>query len=300
MVSGSAPPGTGAVVGAAGEAAPLRVLIDGVQTGLVPVWDRGIGYGDGLFETVLISRGRPCQWSRHLARLALGCGRLGIPVPSARCLEGEARPLIEGLDAGVLKVLITRGTGGRGYRPPAQPQPRRALLVYPLPVWPPDCYTRGLSVRYCLTRASENRSLAGIKHLNRLDNVLARAEWTDPDIAEGLMLRDDGQVVGGTMSNLFLWTGTTLDTPLLDRAGIAGTVRAMTLELAAGLGIACRERDLRPADLHAARGLFLTNALIGVWPVRRLDGRDYDPGLLPWGLLKAVAQAAQTAEWPTP
>ncbi len=300
MVSGTALRSTGTVVGAPAGAAPLRVLIDGVQTGMVPVWDRGLGYGDGLFETVLISRGAPCQWSRHLARLALGCGRLGIQTPSARCLEDEVRPLIEGLDAGVLKILVTRGAGGRGYRPPADQIPRRALLVYPLPVWPLDWYKRGLSVRYCLTRASENRSLAAIKHLNRLDNVLARAEWDDPQIAEGLMLRDDGQVVGGTMSNLFLWTGTTLVTPLLDRAGIAGTVRALTLELAAGLGIECRERDLGPMDLHAARGLFLTNALIGVWPVGRLDGRDYDQGRLPWGLLKAVAQAAQTAEWPTP
>ena len=279
---------------------PLRVLIDGARSGLVPVWDRGFSYGDGLFETVLVDGGAPCLWTRHLTRLAHGCARLGIRAPPPGPLEAQVRTLLRGSEAGVLKVLVTRGTGGRGYRPPEDQRPCLALLLYPVPVWPGDWGTRGVALRYCVTRASENRSLAGIKHLNRLDSVLARAEWAAPHLAEGLLLREDGHLVGGTMSNLFLWTGTTLLTPVLDRAGIAGTVRALTLELAAGLGIDCRECDLRPAQLGTARGLFLTNALIGVWPVARLDGHDYDPGLLPWGLLKAVALAARTPEWPTP
>ncbi|WP_295390266.1 aminodeoxychorismate lyase [uncultured Thiodictyon sp.] len=279
-------------------AGPLRVLIDGAGADVVPIWDRGLAYGDGLFETVLIRDGAPCQWSRHLARLTLGCTRLGIPAPPVGPLEDEVRDLLQGIDTGVLKVLITRGTGGRGYRPAADPQPRRALLLYPLPTWPDTWCTAGVNLRFCLTRASQNRTLAGIKHLNRLDSVLARAEWTDPEIAEGLMLREDGQVIGGTMTNLFLWTGTALLTPVLDLAGIAGTVRALTLEIASRQGLDCRERDLPPRALREAPGLFVTNSLIGVWPVRRLDGRDYDLGRLPWSLLKAVAAAARTTEWP--
>lgn len=277
---------------------PLRVLIDGTAADLVPVWDRGMVYGDGLFETVLIRDGKPCQWSRHLARLTLGCARLGLPAPPPERLENELRELLQGIDTGTLKVLITRGLGGRGYRPCADPQPRRALLLYPLPTWPDAWSTQGVNARFCLTRTSQNRTLAGIKHLNRLDSVLARAEWNDPQIAEGLMLREDGQVIGGTMTNLFLWTGTTLLTPVLDLAGIAGTVRALTLEVASRQGLDCRERDLPPRALREAPGLFLTNSLIGVWPIRRLDGRDYDLGRLPWSLLKAVGAAARIVEWP--
>ncbi|HYN76339.1 MAG TPA: aminodeoxychorismate lyase [Lamprocystis sp. (in: g-proteobacteria)] len=274
-------------------------MIDGLPADQVPVVDRGFSYGDGLFETILIRSGAPCQWSRHLARLELGCQRLLIPPPSPHCLEAEARALIQEGGDGVLKILITRGSGGRGYRPSALSQPRRALLRFPLPGYPANWSAEGVDLRWCRTSASQNRSLAGIKHLNRLDSVLARAEWVDPEIAEGLLLRDDGHVVGGTMTNLFLWTGQSLVTPRLDLAGIAGTVRALTLELAAGLGVDCRERDLRAPDLTEAAGLFLTNSLIGCWPVRRLAGRDYETGRLPWELLKAVMVAARTAEWPT-
>ena len=279
---------------------PLRVLIDGAEAGLIPVSDRAVSYGDGLFETILIQAGAPCNWSGHLARLELGCHRLQIPPPSAQDLEAEARVLIQEFEEGVLKVLVTRGAGGRGYRPPTVPQPRRALLLYPLPDYPAAWSRDGVTLRWCRTPASQNRSLAGIKHLNRLDNVLARAEWNDPEIAEGLMLRDDGQVVGGTMSNLFVWTGEALLTPALDLAGIAGTARALTLELAGRSGIQCQERDLGPRDLALAQGLFLTNSLIGCWPVRRLDGCEYPTGRLPWELLKAVTAAARTAEWSIP
>lgn len=280
------------------DSGPLRLLIDGLPTREIPVWDRGLSYGDGLFETMLIRGGVPCQWSRHLARLESGCRRLRIPYVGGGTLAAEARALTQGAD-GVLKILITRGSGGRGYRPLPLPCPSRALLFYPSPAYPVAWSTDGVILRWCETPASQNRALAGIKHLNRLDSVLARAEWDDPAVAEGLMLREDGRVVGGTMTNLFLWTGQSLITPILDRAGIAGTVRALTLELAAGLGIACRESHLAAQDLRPARGLFLTNALIGCWPVRQLDGQDYAPDGLPWELLEAVGLAASTAEWPT-
>lgn len=277
----------------------MRVLVDGMPGTTLPVWDRGFGYGDGLFETVLVREGKPCQWPRHLARLAAGCLRLGLPPPPDALLDAEARLLLDGSREGVLKVLVTRGTGGRGYRPPPLPRPSRVLLLYPPPSYPGDWVTRGVRVRWCRTPASQNRSLAGIKHLNRLDSVLARSEWDDPQVAEGLMMREDGRVVGGTMTNLFLWSGQRLDTPLLDQAGIGGTVRALTFELAARLGITCRESHLTARDLTLARGLFLTNSLIGCWPISDLDSHAYATGELPWPLLQAVTAAARTAEWST-
>jgi 4-amino-4-deoxychorismate lyase len=145
-----------------------------------------------------------------------------------------------------------------------------------------------------------NPRLAGIKHLNRLDAVLARQEWDDPQIAEGLMCDDAGDVVGGTMTNLFVWDGCELATPIVTRSGLAGTVRAVALETAARAGIACVERPVTRRMIEEAVGLFLTNARIGVWPVVRLAERGFDPERLPVDLLRQIRQAAHIPGWPDP
>lgn len=273
--------------------APSRILVNGVQVQAhLPLLDRGLHYGDGLFETVRLHQGRLCQWQRHLDRLLLGAERLGIPVPDAGVLRAEAAHASEGLSEGVLKLILSRGAGGRGYRPPASPEPVRICLSYPLPAADPGDWRRGVSVRYCHTPASLNPILAGIKHLNRLDSVLARLEWDDDAVAEGLMLDPFGNIVGGTMTNLFVWDGARLISPSLDRCGIAGTVRGLTLGLAATMGIECLVMRVEPLDLSTAAGLFLTNSVIGVWPVRELDGRPFDLEQLPWDLIESVYDAA--------
>lgn len=285
----------GAARSASGDA--VRILVDGHPQRSFPVEDRGLGYGDGLFETIRIRHGMPCLWEQHLERLGRGADRLGLPLPSAATLRDEATRSIAGLDDGLLKLIITRGVGGRGYRPPAPPQPRRILMSYALTEGDDVSAISGISARYCETPASVNPYLAGIKHLNRLDAVLARAEWSDPRIAEGLMREPGGSIVGGTMTNLFVWDGTELVTPPVNQSGIAGTVRAVVLEHAARLGMACVERPVRALEMDRATGLFLTNARIGVWPVRRLDGRVFDLDCLPYDLLTSVRQAALRPGW---
>lgn len=273
---------------------PLRVLIDGRIQDLIEVVDRGLQYGDGLFETIRIQEGCPCQWGRHLDRLTFGAKRLGIARPDPECLVAEIATVAHGLKDSVLKLILTRGSGGRGYRPPVSPEPRRILFTYPLPPDPFRSWEEGVVVRFCQTPASINPALAGIKHLNRLDSVLASREWTDPAIAEGLMFDSSGGLVGGTKTNLFRWDGARLLTPPVDRSGIAGTLRALTLEIAAQAGIDCAEARLDRAALDRARGLFLTNAIVGVWPVRELAEHSFDLTRLPWPLLDAVRQAAHT------
>jgi 4-amino-4-deoxychorismate lyase len=277
-----------------------RVLIDGEALDRIPVGDRGLQYGDGLFETILIRDGMPCLWNRHMRRLALGAHRLGIPLPSLALLRREAARVSAELDLGVLKLIMTRGVGGRGYAPPFPAHPRRILLSYALPPGDDATAMRGVAIRYCDTPASVSSRLAGIKHLNRLDAVLARGEWNDPNIAEGLMSAEDGSLVGGTMTNLFVWDGTALATPSVDRCGIAGTVRAETLELAARAGIDCSVRPVMHSEIESAVGLFLTNARIGVWPVTRIGDRVFDVDRLPHHLLSSVRQAAHTPGWTEP
>nr|WP_207280934.1 aminodeoxychorismate lyase [Thiocystis violacea] len=269
-------------------------MIDGQAGDRISVLDRGLHYGDGLFETVRVSYGRPCQWSRHLNRLSLGAERLGIPMPDTAVLSAEAAEVSRGRGDGILKIILSRGGGGRGYRPPEPALSTRLLMAYSLVSDQEHLWREGVIARYCQTPASINPALAGIKHLNRLDSVLARAEWCDPAIAEGLMFDASGSLVGGTMTNVFSWDGSRLLTPPVDQGGIAGTIRGLTLELAARASVDCLVTRLDRGALDQSQGLFLTNAVIGVWPVRELQGRRFDLGSLPWGLLTTLYQAART------
>jgi 4-amino-4-deoxychorismate lyase len=275
-------------------------LVDGCDLDRIPVADRGLHYGDGLFETIPIRDGMPCLWDRHMARLALGAERLGLVLPPLGILRDEAARSGAELGYGILKLIVTRGIGGRGYRPPASVHPRRILLSYAASPIADPLMSGGVAIRYCETPASVNPRLAGIKHLNRLDAVLARAEWDDAQIAEGLMCDEVGSVVGGTMTNLFVWDGVALVTPSVERCGIAGTVRAVAIEAAASVGIACLVRPVTREEIERAAGLFLTNARIGVWPVARLGDRLYDADRLPLDLLTRVRQTAHTPRWPAP
>ncbi|MCB2261387.1 MAG: aminodeoxychorismate lyase [Candidatus Thiosymbion ectosymbiont of Robbea hypermnestra] len=271
-------------------------LIDGVATDRLAVADRGLQYGDGLFETLAVQDGAPCLWREHYHRLARGAERLGIPCPPPELLLRESRQLADGASAAVLKIILTRGHGGRGYRPPEDPRPTRILRRHPWPDHPRTWEKQGVAVTFCRTPLGENPRLAGLKHLNRLEQVLARSEWRDREIAEGLMQDGRGRIIGGTLSNLFLARAGCLLTPRLDTCGIAGTVRGLVLRLAAGFGIQVLERNLGRADLTGADGLFLTNALIGVWPVRRLGTREMNLDHLPWELITAVRRAARTPD----
>lgn len=265
------------------------MLVNGQPSQFLPVADRGLQYGDGLFETLRVEAGEPRFWSRHLSRLRAGCDRLGIPPPDADVLQHEAHSLLKGQSRGVLKLTITRGSGPRGYRPPAAPTPTRILAFSPPAPPPSAAMHEGVDVRLCRMRLSRNPALAGIKHLNRLEQVMARSEWSD-EYQEGLMLDTSEQVVEGTMSNLFLIQGDALVTPDLSHCGVAGITRARVMEMARAWGLGCREEPVRVEDLWQAEGLFLTNTLIGLWPVRSLEGR---PMPLP-PLIVRLQQALQS------
>jgi 4-amino-4-deoxychorismate lyase len=273
-----------------------RTLIDGIETDRVAVTDRGLQYGDGLFETLAVRHGGLCLWRKHFARLSRGAERLGIACPSQNLLLRECGQLIAGESAGVLKIVLTRGSGGRGYRLPEPSHPTRICSLHPWPEYPVSWREKGVSVISCRTPLGNNPILAGIKHLNRLEQVVGRSEWRDPQIAEGLMCDGRGRVIGGTMSNLFLMVKGRLSTPRLDRCGIEGTVRDLVLRMAPSFGIEVAQTDIRHADLVAADGLFLTNALIGVWPVRRLGTQDMSLDRLPVELIAAVREAVSTPE----
>ncbi|MEJ2644867.1 MAG: aminodeoxychorismate lyase [Gammaproteobacteria bacterium] len=270
----------------------LRCLINGAAAETVSVFDRGLQYGDGLFETLAVVAGRPLYWEPHLQRLMAGCRRLAIPQPDPEVLYREALELVGQHSRGVLKVVVTRGVGGRGYRPPERPAPTRILSIHPWPDHPETWRTVGVRLRLCSQRLGSDAGLAGIKHLNRLEQVLARAEWSDPEVPEGLMLDMDGRPIEGTMSNLFAVTDGLLRTPDLSTCGVAGIIRARIMELAEAMGIPCREAVLDMADVGRAQELFLTNSVIGVWPVNALEDRRWQVGPVTRRLSQALMQDA--------
>ncbi len=253
----------------------FAVLVNGEPLDCISTRDRGLHYGDGVFETLAVHDGQPHFWARHLHRLAAGCTRLGLPVPDADRLYTESRRLLQDRDAAVLKIIVTRGSGGRGYRCGGTGEATRILQRHPWPDYPPDCARNGVQVRWCTLRLGSSPPLAGIKHLNRLEQVLARREWDDPGIPEGLLLDGEGHPVEGTMSNLFAVRNTTLLTPDLSQCGVAGIMRSVVMELARGLGLEVSVRPLSRADIRQADELFLTNSLIGIWPVAGLEQRTW-------------------------
>ncbi len=256
------------------------LLIDGIPHGVVPADDRGLNYGDGLFETCAVRDGRPLLWERHLERLHRGCRHLRISPPAAATLDEEVRGLCRNHQQAVLKVLLTRGSGGRGYRPPARMAPLRMVSIHPWPEHVAERACQGIRVRRCTTPSSANPALARIKHTSRLENVLARAEWTADDPAEGLMLNLDGEVVEGTGTNVFMVEGDMLHTPSLERGGVAGILRELVLELAAEAGIPVAVTALPLARLKQASEVFVCNSVAGIWPVVWCDGTDMAVGPL--------------------
>ncbi len=247
------------------------VLVNGEITADISVHDRGLQYGHGLFETIAIKDGELKYWDQHMARLIDGCARLLIKSPDISLLLKEALVLMADVEGkAVLKIIYTSGGEGRGYKSPEKMTPNRILSCSDWPNYPEENFQSGVTVRLCETRLGINSSLAGIKHLNRLEQVLARSEWSDPDIAEGLMLDQQGLLKEATMSNVFFVKDNTLCTPDLTQSGVAGIMRKVVLDQAENLAIRTYIDDFTPADIFQADEVFLTNSLIEIWPIKKI------------------------------
>jgi len=256
------------------------VLINGQALEQIPVTDRALHYGDGVFETIAVINGAPRLWEKHLSRLQKGCDRLSIPMPHRDLLREEVAQVSRDQATCVVKIIVSRGSGGRGYRPPVPAAPTRLVIRYPFPDYPPSRAAEGVEIRLCETTLGCNPRLAGIKHLNRLEQVLARSEWDDDTVVEGLMLDSEGHLIDGTMSNLFMVLDGVLYTPDLSRCGVEGVMRSLVIEAAHHDNIPLRIEPLKLSLLKSAQEVFITNALIGIWPVICCGENRYAAGLI--------------------
>jgi 4-amino-4-deoxychorismate lyase len=248
--------------------------------------DRGLQYGDGVFETMLLRDGQVRYLADHYARLLLGCERLGIVPPTMKVIESDIAQMLRVGSEGVLKLIVTRGAGGRGYRSMPSLQPTRVLSLHALPA---ADTAPGITARWCDTRLARNPQLAGIKHLNRIEQVLAQNEWHDANIAEGLMLDTEGELICATAANVFFFSERTLVTPDLRFSGIRGVMRAQVLSMARLLKIDVEERSVWPQELAAASEVFVTNAIRGLRSVVRLDAQNWQIGPVTQQLTAALS-----------
>lgn len=254
------------------------ILINGAEEEKIAVTDRGLAYGDGIYRTLAVSGGHPQCWQRHFAKLSDDCRRLNIPPPPERLLRDEVERVAGNRENGVVKVIVTRGQGERGYALPSHVQASRIVIGGAMPGYPPENARDGIKARLCELRLSDQPLLAGIKHLNRLENVLARTEWNDPSVAEGLLLDQRGNLAEGVSSNLFLVREGKLVTPELSRCGVAGVTRERICAWALDTGMPCEIRDVALDELWRAEEVMVCNSLIGVWQIREIDGKTWGAG----------------------
>ena len=268
-------------------------ISNGQAVDSIPVDDRSAHYGDGLFETVAIRDGEPRFWHLHMSRLQRGCEKLGIKPPSVAAVKADVDVAISSFgnaaNFATLKIIVSAGSGPRGYRRSPDTCPTIRVGIFSGRPLPACDYQNGVEVRICSTRLAMQPQLAGIKSLNRLEQVLGRCEWDDESVFEGLMLDTDSRLICGTMSNVFIATQTVLTTPAITRCGVSGIMRQQVIDILEDADFSCDVRDLDTDDLFAADEVFLTNSQFGILPVRRCQDRVWSVGPI---VRQAMALAA--------
>ena len=246
---------------------------------VVPIDDRGFQYGDGLFETIAMRDGKPRLWQFHIERLADGCERLGIRMPAEQDLREQLDSAFDaGAGSGIAKLILSAGSGPRGYARGKGKEPRVFVGVFTSEGLSRTAYADGVDAMVCETRLAGPSVLAGLKTLNRLEQVFGRSECVAANAFEGLMVDADERVICGTMSNVFIVIDHKLITPALTRCGVAGVMRRLVLESFAANDNAVVIRDVALAELWQSDEVFLSNSQFGVVPLRRCKDRQWSPG----------------------
>lgn len=245
----------------------MRVFVNGREDTSASALDRGLFYGQSVFETIAIVNGRPALLDEHLTRLSLGCEKLSIPL-NIKALHDDINAFSSEFSGEnlVLRLMVSMGPGGRGYKNPDDQQPCRILSLHP---YPEISYENGIVIGISDVRLGNQPLLAGIKHGNRLEQILVRESWKE-DWQEALVLDYDDNVIEGTQSNLFVVNGKTVKTPLIDRCGVEGVMRNWVMDQLKVSGFSCSAMRLSVSDITDADEVFLTNSVLGIQSVSAL------------------------------
>ena len=266
-------------------------LVNNEFTHNISILDRGFAYGDGFFETMLWKHlggvARPNLkvefWEKHYDRIKKGCDLMKIKLPNLIDLLKQREKILQrsffnaSLQEGILKLIITRGVGGRGYKFDNNMKPTIAFLSFPKPKFNPLVYENGVKVRFCKNKLYSHNRLFGLKHMNRLDSVLARSEWED-EFFEGIILDEDTNLVEGTMTNIFFVKGDILITPPIEKTGINGILRQVVIEKAKNFFKRIEISKVNKKILGSFDQMFLTNSVMKIVPVKKLGRKKFSVG----------------------
>lgn len=246
-------------------------IINGVLTDQISIKDRGLNYGDGVFETIAVHHKKLHYWTAHYNRLKMSCERLSIKAPDEKTLSADIAQLAFDATSSVIKIIVTRGQGGRGYSSEGISEPNIVISNNPWPSFVESYQQQGIKVRLCEHRLIINPALAGIKHLNRLDQVLARNEWHNDEYQEGLMLDQDDNLLEGISTNVFVKIDQQWITTPSKACVVDGVMRAAVLRNADKADINIEQRMITYSDLSNVKEMFVTNSIWGIVPVRSCE-----------------------------
>jgi len=250
----------------------LECLVDGEISTFVTTSNRGLNYADGLFETLWVHHGVPRRWQAHMDRLGAGCERLGINMPAQAILLREVQTVSAGLADTVVKIVLSRGGSARGYKAPEDAGCVRIVSAHIFPLNIDENAAHGVRARTCDLRLAIQPALGGIKHLNRLEQVLASAEPFTEGVTEGILLDREDHVISAISANIFLVLEGRFLTPRLDRCGVRGVIRS---QLLTAFSARCEQRRILADLLREADEVFICNAVRGIVPVTAIDDQDY-------------------------
>ncbi len=262
------------------------ILVNGVETDYIRADDRGLLYGDGIFETIAVKNSTPLLLSSHLNRLSVSATRLSISGLDLKAVCDDIQQIISktGLTEAIIRITLTRGSGVRGYASLSS----ESNIIISISQFPKSIFEKrdlGVDVITSKLRLYKNPNLAGIKHLNRLDQVLIANETAKVNADEAIVLSEHGFVIEGGKSNIFAVIGGVIVTPIIADYGVAGIMRQQVINAAKMAGYNVEERSVKSEELKLAQELFLTNSIIGIWSVKNLDDvetyqREYADSIL--------------------
>ena len=252
------------------------VWVDGAAEETLWARDRGLLFGDGLFETMLVSEQRLPLWLWHKRRLESSALRLALPLDMER-IEHQLERHLQVLSDGILRLTVTRGVGGPGYACSESPRPKIITSWRPRPAYS----LHPLRVTLLQQRIGSSSLLGGLKHLNRLEQVLLQRELSQQhEFDEALVQNEQGQVIEGIASNVFLVKNFVLHTPEIGLAGVLGVMRAWILDRCRGLRVPTRVQPLEVDDFLMADEVFFCNSVRGIMPVGLLLWRPLQQGVI--------------------
>lgn len=263
-------------------------LITDIDQATIGLQERGLHYGDGLFETLLMKDGCIQWWDLHYQRLSSGAQRLRIPCPPRDWLDQALKPYFEAKKNTVLKILLTRGSGGRGLNMPEHVNPTVLILSYPYS----PLADKSLKITFSDIELASDPLLAGIKHLNRLPYVLATESLSNtPGYGEAVLLDTRGHVVESIVHNLFFIQGEIAHTPDLSLSGVTGIMRGLVLEALKQADISVKIGNFSRDELMNADEIFLCNSVQGIRPVIKIENRALPIGTVTTQLIEQLDNA---------